>query len=343
MSKLLTKHLVMIILLFWAIASDAQDVGRVDLKVEGFTQKKFKNAEKKIYIQHFFVKYQVMMSASEIARGGREAGGGVRSDAKASMSLGIKGIDSDNLQKMTDQFYKDFVSQLKAEGFSILTAEEVQKNENFADKQLVKGGNPSADEIPGYLFTTPTNYSFLVGGAGAFNLAGMPQSNKLGGAIVARVNITVPFVENAESQGSKALSKTFGGVAKIVLKPNLRISPHESVPVAGDFKKPKNTYTEVTFAYKKSLKWQALYLGKLKKAIEIDGVFEEKKYKAVESGSQDLWGTQVGMFQVFSADNTELSRMQSVPCETEEYVNGVSNAISDYLNKSVAGFIAFLK
>ena len=190
------RYLMLMIVLVGFISTNAQEVGKIDFKVDGFTQKKFNNAEKKVYIQQFFVKYQVMMSSSEIARGGREIGGGVRGDAKASMSLGVKGIDQQDLQQMTDEFYADFTAKLEAAGFTIVSAEEVQKNENFAGEELMQGGTPQADKIPGYLLTTPKDYTYLSGGTSVFNQAGMPQSNKLGGMIVARVNITVPFVEN---------------------------------------------------------------------------------------------------------------------------------------------------
>ncbi|MGB1269422.1 MAG: hypothetical protein ACPG45_06765 [Flavobacteriaceae bacterium] len=321
----------------------AQDVSSLNFKIDGYAQKKFNETDKKIYIQHFFVNYQVMMSASEIARGGREIGGGYRGDAKASLSLGIKGVELEDYQNMTNEFYNDFVKQLTDKGFTIMTAQEVQGNVNFSKENVVEGGSPASSDIPGYLSTTPKGYSFLTGGSGAFNMAGMPQSKKLGGVIVARVYITVPFLENGESQGSRALTKSFGGVAKVVLKPNLRLSPLESVPVAGDFKKPKNTVTDVTFAYKKNLKYQALYRGKLKKPTEINGVFENKKYKSVSSASQDLWGSEVGTFKVFNVQDKELERMQSVACEKEKYVGGVTTAVTEYLNASVSGFLSYIK
>ena len=336
------KNLIKGLMLLFFITTYGQEVSTLNFKNDGYTQKKFNKAEKKIFIQHFFVNYQVMMSASEIARGGREIGGGYRGNANASLSLGIKGVDVQDYQQMTDNFYNEFVSDLEAKGFLILKSEEVQKNEHFADAELIKGGTPSMNDIPGYLATTPKGFNYLTGGGGMFNLAGMPQSKKLGGVIVARVYITVPFLENGESQGSRALTKSFGGVAKIVLKPNLRLSPVESVAVAGDFKKPKQTSTNITFAYKKSLKYQALYRGKLKKATLVEGVFEKKKYKAVKSASQDLWGTQAGTFKVFKASDTELRRMQAVPCDKEKYVKGVSQAVSEYIKASTNGFLSYI-
>lgn len=337
------RKILSVVVFLMCFTFQAQELSQLNFKNEGYTQKKFNKTEKKIYIQHFFVNYQVMMSASEIARGGREIGGGYRGDAKASLSLGIKGVELEDYQKMTNEFYKDFIKDLTDKGFTILSAEEVQKNPEFVKQTLVEGGVPSSSEIPGYLSTSPEGYSYLTGGNGAFNLAGMPQSKKLGGVIVARVYITVPFLENGESQGSRALTKTFGGVAKVVLKPNLRLSPLETVPVAGDFKKPKTSGTAVTFAYKKNLKYQALYEGKLKKPTLIKGVFEGKKYKAVTAASQDLWGADAGAFKVFNVQDRELERMQAVPCDKEKYVNGVSKAVKEYLDASTAGFLSYIQ
>jgi hypothetical protein len=321
----------------------AQQVGKIDMKPEVMAGKKFNNTEKKIFIQHFYVNYQMMMSQSEIAKGGRQIGGGYRGSATASLSMAVKGVDLDQLQAMTDKFYQDYKTQLEDAGFKIMTADEVKSNEFFAKHDVYPGGTAAAGTVPGYVSTSPNGISFLQSKGGVFNPLGMPDSKNLGGVIVSRVYITVPFVESAESQASKALTKSVGGVAKIVLKPNLRVSPHESVAVGGDFKKPKSLDTRVSFAYKKSLKYQATFQAKLKKPIDIDGVFEEKKYKASQSGSVDHWGTSNGMFQMFNVDDKEMKNTQAVACEGDKYINGVREAVSTYLTSSVDTFLNNIK
>ncbi len=306
----------------------AQSVGKLDYKTEGFTQKKFSHPEKKIFIQHFIVNYQTVMVSYAKARGGNSYG-----EAEAGLALGLDGITSEQLQKMTDRYYTDFVSQLESAGFSILTVDEVQKHEHFADWGQLKGGTPNQDgTATEYLTTIPSNFVQLDGGAGQFNLAGQPESNKLGGIIVARVYITVPFAESQSIEGGPV-----GGVAKITAKADLRVSPLESIPQQGDFKKPTLLTTNVSFAYKESLKWQALFNGKLKKPIEIENVLDEdKKYKATSVANS---GTDfMSRYSTSYSDNVAL-----VACDPQKYEKGVNEAVSSYLDTALDEFLSFLK
>jgi len=185
---------------------------------------------------------------------------------------------------------------------------------------------------PGYLTTIPSNFTQLDGGGSIFNLAGAPESKKLGGVIVARVSVTVPFAEAQSTNGGLV-----GGVAKVTAKADLRLSPMESIPVKGDFKKPKSIATTATFMYKESLKWQALSQGELKKPIEIDGILDEKKkYKATGVST-----TGSGFTAKYS--NAYSENAQLVECDPAKYEKGVNEAVSQYLNASVDGFLSYFK
>lgn len=324
------KKIILIVLILTgaALVTNAQTVGKMDFKSEGFTQKKFSNAEKKVFIQHFMVNYQTVMVSYAKARRGMGHGG-----AEAGLALGLDGVTNEQLQEMTNKYYDDFVQKLTAGGLSIMSADEVKQNEHFSDWEISQGGTPTMDAMAqGYLTTTPSNLTQLNGGAGAFNLAGMPESKKLGGAIVVRVYITVPFAEAQSTNGGLV-----GGVAKIVAKSDLRISPSESIPVKGDFKKPKTLTTNVTFGYKKSLKWQALSNGKLKKPIEVEGVLDEKKKYKVSSVATSGSGFTAKYSQAY-AENAQL-----VSCDPMKYQKGVDDAVSAYLNASLEGFLKYIK
>ena len=197
----------------------------------------------------------------------------------------------------------------------------------------IEGGTPSQDGIArGYLTTIPSNFIQLDGGAGKFNLAGQPESNKLGGVIVARVYLTVPFAESQSIKGGLV-----GGVAKITAKADLRVSPLESIPQQGDFKKPIRMTTEMTFAYKESLKWQAIFTGKLKKSIEIEEVLDEdKKYKSTSVATSGTDFT-----SKYSSAYSENAII--VACDPNKYEEGVNQAVSNYLNTSLDEFLGFLK
>ncbi|MDW3190723.1 MAG: hypothetical protein R8G66_00070 [Cytophagales bacterium] len=321
------------VLVAWAliIASTicfSQKVGKIDWKADGFTQKKFNQVEKKIFLQHFTVNYQTVMVAYAKARGGSAQGGAV-----AGLALGLDGVSIDQLQRMTDQYYSDFIGKLEAAGFKIMTADEVQETDHFSSWGRIEGGTPMQDtHATGYLTTLPTGFTQLDGGAGVFNLAGQPESNKLGGVIVARVNITVPFAESQSIEGGPV-----GGVAKITARADLRVSPSESIPRKGDFKKPINLVSNVSFAYKKSLKWQALFNAKMKSAIEIEEVLDEsKKYKATSVANSGSGFT--AKYNTAYSENAEL-----IECDAAVYETGVNEAVSSYLNGSVETFIGYYK
>lgn len=321
------RILLILTMLGFAFLVNAQNVGKMDFKAEGFTEKKFNDTEKKIFIQHFTVNYQTVMVSYAKAKRGMNQGGAV-----AGLAMGLDGVTDEQLQEMTDKYYEDFVSKLTAAGFTIMTADEVRQNEHFADWEKMEGGSAMDILATGYLTTTPTKFIQLDGGAGAFNLAGQPESKQLGGVIVARVGITVPFAEAQSTNGGLV-----GGVAKIVAKADLRLSPAETIPVKGDFKKPVTLGTNFTFAYKKSLKYQAMYIGKLKKAIEIEDVLDEKKkYKSTSIAS-----SRPGFSDRYSQPYAENAFF--VECDPVKYQKGVDEAVSQYLNASVNGFLKHIK
>lgn len=347
------KLIILSFTLFLFATINAQEIGKIETKNESYGMKKFNDAPRKIFIQHFFINYQIVFDQIEIAKGGRELGGGQRSDAKSQLVLGVQGIDDIDLQEMTDKLFREYISKLEAAGFTIVTASEVANEKPFESWQLLEGGTPSKAQFPGFVSTAPTGFEYLVkkidkkgkkkSTKNIFD-NGMSTSNDLGGVIVARVNISIPFIKDAESQASKALTKSFGGVAKIVVRPELSVIKNVTVKSKGAFgEKVEVVNTSSLFAFKKSLKYQATLNVIPKNVIEIKGVFEDKKYKAIESASQDLWGSSYGAVTVFNVTDQVLLKMQAVPCDKEKYINGVLTASSGYLNKSLNEFLKYIK
>lgn len=336
------------------VFGNAQEVslGKINVKKQSsYGMKKFKEAPKKIFIQQFFVNYQMLYDQVSVANGGREIGGGVRGKAKAQLVLGVQGITAEDLQRITDSIYQAYKARLEAEGFELLTAKDLKDNPYFEGWTVLDGGTPSKAQFPGYVSTAPTGFDFLVkkvkkngkrkNKKNIFD-NGMGTSKKIGGIIVARVNIAVPFLKGAESQGSRALRKTFGGVAKVVVKTDLSLAERTSLKVKGGFaSKTISLYTSASFAYKESLGKQAILTMIPKKKIEINGVFESKKYKAVKSASQDLWGTDYGAITVFSASDAVLEKIQAVPCKVENYEKGVYMASEAYLKATLDEFTKY--
>lgn len=321
---------------------NAQSVKKSKLKFGGYGQKKFNNADKKIFIEQFSINYQYIYAKTKKKKGGRQIGGGYLGDAKAALFLGLGGLNTSELQKITDEVYADFTSKLKEAGYSILSGEDFKSHTYYEGSDVYKGGDMD-EYYQGFISTSPTGVSFINKSRGAFNTT-LSTSKKLDGVTVLRVNVMVPFAENGESQGSRALTKTFGGVAKLVAKPNLQIGTttiQTKSKLGFDKFNTITTYFDV--GYKKGLKYQAWHKVDTKKGIQIEGVLPTKKYKAVKSANQDLDGTQVGNYKVFNIPSAELTKMQTIEFDTNSYYKGVKEAIDYFVGSSTDKFLSFIK
>ena len=340
-TKILSVFLICSIALL-SNPTQAQTVKKSKLKFGGYGQKKFNKAEKKIFIEQFNISYQYIYAKTKKKRGGRQIGGGYLGDAKAALFLGLGDVNPKELQKITDQVYTDFTNKLKKAGYTILTGADFKNHSYFSKGETYDGGIPR-EFFQGFISTSPTGVTYINNGYGVFNTT-LKTSKQLDGTIIARVNIMIPFAENGESQGSRALGKMFGGIAKVVAKPNLRIGTTtiQTKSKLG-FDKYNTISTNFDIGYKTSLKYQAWHTVNPKKGIEIQNVLPKKKYKAVKSANQDLNGTQVGNYKVFSVPSAELEKMQTIKFETDKYYNGVKKAIEYYMNSSTDKFLSYIK
>jgi len=314
-----TKSLLLLTILGMVILSpiNAQTVKKEKLKFGGYGQKKFNKAGKKIFIEQFNISYQFIYGKTKKTRGGRQMGGGYLGDSKAALFLGLDGIKTEELQKLTNDTYTDFTLQLQAKGYTILTGEDFKNHTYYKDAKLFEGGTPN-EYFKGFISTSPEGVAFLNKEYTDFNTT-LKTSKQLDGVVIARINVIIPFAEDGESQGSRAFGKLLGGVSKVVAKPNLRIG----------------FYT--------SLKYQAWQTAKPKKAIEISGVLPEKKYKAVKTASQDLNGTQAGNYKVFNIPSSDIEKMQLISFEGTKYYKGVKEGLTYFIKSSTNKFLSNVK
>ena len=325
----------------------AQTVGSVETKDFGYAQKKFKNAQKRIYISQFRVVYQLMIDWSETAQGGRTLGGGVRGDATARLALAVKGVSEQDLQEMTDKLYADYIAQLKASGYEIVSADEASKIESYAEFERKSGGELSLGQFPGYIMSVPTGYDYFVkridkkGRERKTLLDETPRlSVELDGAVISKVNLVVQFAKEAESAGSKMLGKAVGGLAKVVAETDYRLDKDGVAGgggMVGDFAYTSTYYTYAT----RKMAPEANCNFRLKNTVPIDGVFEDKKYKAVETAQSDAWGTDFGAIRVFSADNSFYENLQAIEIDPEKYKNGFMEAAQTFMKSTTAEFLSY--
>jgi hypothetical protein len=320
----------------------------IELKdISGFGQNKFKKAPKRVYLMQFRVNFQLLYSQTETVEAGRTFGGGYRGEAKAGLTMAIKGLESADLQEITDKLYIDFTSQLKNAGFELISADEAaSKSKVLSEWERKTGGQLNEAQFPGYITATPSGFEYFVKKTNedgkektGFMDKSMNVSNDIG-AVAIKVNLTIPFVENAGSEMGGALAK-LGGTAKIVLRPYLRIEK-DAVAVASTFSTDA-AQTKVTYAFKEGLGTQAISNLALKKNIDLPGIFEDKKYKAVESAGRDDWGTQVGALTIFSVSPRYLENTQPLPCDAKLYKEKVGGAAGAYLSSTINEFLSNVK
>lgn len=128
-----------------------------DIKVD--TADAFKDAQK-VTIGSFTIGYATYQTASAKAGGGLMGGGfGGRSKAKNELT----GINDATMQKITDEAYKNFTSDLKAKGYTVVDRSELLAHKDFKDTKSYE--NPYNDDAGGFFgdksvikYFAPTGY-----------------------------------------------------------------------------------------------------------------------------------------------------------------------------------------
>lgn len=100
---------------------EAQNLSEFKTKFDNPGQKPKKNASKEVYISNFNVLVEVYREDVDY-KGKREFRGKGRAEATAQAVLGLLGVEGDLLQQKVDQLYAEMISELKANGFTIVDA-----------------------------------------------------------------------------------------------------------------------------------------------------------------------------------------------------------------------------
>jgi len=155
---------IIIALCLLAPVTFAQTLTEKDISDRGSLKPaKLVNAPRKVYIQSFKVLYQMIAEAEATAQGGRQFGGGkVAGKATARMAVGVQGVDIPDLQEVTNQLYQEFVTQLKDNGFEILTGKDAVGIKFYDGWELIEGPHVNQEQLPGYLMVAPAGYDYLV-------------------------------------------------------------------------------------------------------------------------------------------------------------------------------------
>ncbi|MGE6218776.1 hypothetical protein ACQKCH_03030 [Nubsella zeaxanthinifaciens] len=349
------KILLLSLFAAFAINTKAQTLGEFKPGETKYGLGKAKDA-KRIYISNFAINYQIYNEKQKFKQGGRMLGGGYKGDAKAEASVGLVGLTEADVQQITDRLYQDFVSQIKAKGLDLVTADEAGRAGTYSDYVKMQGGKVSLAQFPGTMTTAPTGYEWYVkkvkddgktksgGFLGNASFLYPKLSKDLNDAIIADVNIYVMFVEDKNAFQ--------GGGASIKIKTNLRIADNEAIVMSDNDSfirlKGQNSVTAinstVNFAHgKMGLGATTSYIGKLSKPLEIDDVIEDTKVTSFARGGTDYVGVSNMYVTYFNPEDRTSETNKVIKVDNKKYIDGVYAGAKKFIDYHTEAFLSALK
>lgn len=358
-----TNWILMAASLFVTSAITAQTLGEFvpDTKTTKATQPKPKPS-KDIYIANFSVNYQIYNQKAAVKHG--EKGFlGVTGGTKAGLAIGLDGISEGELQSMTNELYNDFVNDLEANGFTLVSDETAGKTKFYEKYNTYENIEMTMAEAPGVARLYPQNRKFYFqkmtadgkkkqgGFLGALDTKKTDKgrqselfklgklSRELNDATIVDVNLYVLFLSNAKAG-------LIGG-AKVGMRTHLHLADNEHIEYGKSLSKNSalsqnkasfKTFQAITSvdAVKGGNKLNGFpilqYTGTLKKSFEIDGVIEDKKVTTFTKEATDNWGTQTAFGTLYSAEGRTGSQTALVEPDVSAYKAGVKKAVNTFLS-----------
>lgn len=313
-----------------AFGAQAQLVTDKEIKSGGYGEKKMKKAPKKVYINRFFVNYQVLSSSSEISN-----------KAKTSMTVGLNGIEPEDMQQITDNAYKMVTDKLTAAGFELVGADEAAGIDKFEGWERLQGGTPSTAQVFGFVSTAPTGYDFFVKGIKKSGknkksiFDGTPAISKdLGDIPVFEANVNFQYV-TIEGKTMINSATQLKGVVNYEMPP--AAIGQSATGVFGS--KVESVPTSARFVWKGGAPgagaMSIVYLYP-KKAVDIPGVVEKKKFKEYTSNSNYM-----GSFgAMLISDRKDVKVSHQVKADRAAYIEKTQQTLNEYLSMVVDAFIA---
>ncbi|MCW5913483.1 MAG: hypothetical protein KIT66_02650 [Chitinophagaceae bacterium] len=307
-----TRLIITVVLFMGLTTVNAQSLGDFNPGKAGpksLERPKFDN--KNVYIADFAVHYQVYSEKSSSTKGGSGMFGKVMGATKASLAVGLD-ISQETLQSITDNAYADFVTDLQAQGFSVMNADEAKNTDYYKGyKYSTNLSMIPSGSMEGGVTVHPQNTGFYYKEKGPYQ-SYTRLSGELNDATVVRVDLHVAFVETRGSNKS-------GLGTNVVAKTNLDLSDNNTIAhfIVGRNKIGGSPLGE--------------YQGVLKKDLDIDGVIKEEKITNYVASDYDNWGTSTAFGTVYSAKNKASSKAAIVPADADKYKKGVEMAINTFL------------
>lgn len=317
------------------------------------------NHSKEIYIANFSVNYQIFNKQTALKKGEVTAWG-VTGSTKTGLTIGLDGLTVEELQSLTNELYNDFINDLKANGFTLVSDKTARESKFYEEYNTYENIEMTMAEAHGVARFYPQNRKFYFKGMsadgkkkqGRFLDAIGPQttdvgraselmklgklSRELDDATIVDVNLYVLF-----------LSSTKGGLVggtKVGVQTHLNLADNELIAYGESIKsfgvqgrKHAKTFQAVSSvdAVKGGNKLNGFpslqYTGSLKKGLEINGVIENEEITAITKEATDNWGSQTVFGKLYTAEGRASSHTATISPDPSKYKDGVKEAVNTFL------------
>lgn len=330
-------------LLTFALGLKAQTLGEFKEDYWGSNGKKLANSPKKVYIATFKTNFEIFKDAVDYDGGGG-FGGVSRGASTARLAVGLEAVNEEDLKRITNQLYKDFVEQLTSNGYTIVTVEEVANAEEYSDRQLIIGGEITPSGLPGFVSVTPDDYKYYVKG---YDKNGKEKkkytltaedpdvrtnrrlSKEIGNIIMAKVDLFIMFSDEKSSWSP--------GASAVKIKTDLRLISQGMVSaekLTGFRMKGSTTFDKI-MSVVSFTNGDGYFEGRLKKPLEIEGVLKEETIKASAKG-QTVGST--SFTYAMEPEERESRKFTPVTVDSKKYADGTYMAFSKMLTFHTNGF-----
>ncbi len=299
------------------------------LSKSGYGEKKMKKAPKKVFINSFFVNYQLIAGAQATSISGH---------SKTGMTVALNGVEANQLQEVTNKAYQRFTKKLKDNGYEIVTADKAGETELYTDWQRLQGGTPSKAQLVGYLSTAPADYDFFVKrvtkkgkskrGFGIIDSA--PKlSKQLDDAVVFEGVFNFQYVMLDASYNYLMES------SKVKAKVNFEmptVAAAQSKEGWAGQGSGETSPTLARFVYKgraPGLGAESIIAYSPKKDIDIPGVIEEKKFKEYTANPNTPYSNSASL-GILVDEEVKVSHW--VQADTEAYLAKAEESLNGYLD-----------
>ncbi|WP_286755956.1 hypothetical protein [Roseivirga sp. UBA838] len=320
--------LALLVSVFTSLSLFSQTVEEVNIKKLGPANLNYRKEAKRIMIADFQVNYQTALTLEDEKKGGKMWRGGIKGDAKASITVVLDGLNPDDLQTLTDQLYNKYVADLKAQGFEIAPIEELWNNKayekNREERWELKAGNgPEQGKEFGVILTRPSTQKFVVARRTVDKEKGSPLSaladyetstenkviNQKTDYIFNKVVLDVIVFENSQSELSRTLNR-HAGSAQVKAETTFKISESST-----------NRFGMGTFFSKGG--------------VEVADVMERQKFEAGQNADTDRLGTDMGVLRVWRVEDREKANFATVKCDPALYLKGAELGVGAFLRGTV--------